>query len=80
MGADIEELADGMIIHGGKPLRGAEVESYDDHRIAMALTVAALGAEGTVSIANGECCKVTYPEFAEDFRALGVNIDERVEK
>jgi 5-enolpyruvylshikimate-3-phosphate synthase len=46
----------------------------------MALTVAALGAEGTVSIANGECCKVTYPEFAEDFRALGVNIDERVEK
>ena len=80
MGADIEELEDGMIIHGGKPLSGAEVESYDDHRIAMALTVAALKAEGKVSIVNGGCCKVTYPGFAEDFRALGVNIDERVEK
>ena len=79
MGAEIEELADGMIIHGGNILHGAAVESYGDHRIAMALTVAALGAEGSTFIKDGECCQVTYPEFAGDFSQLGVSIKERVQ-
>ena len=78
MGADIEELADGMIIHGGKTLKGAATESYGDHRIAMALTVAAIGACGNTQIKDGECCQVTYPAFAEDFKALGVSIKESV--
>ena len=73
MGADITELADGMIIKGS-PLHGADVVSYGDHRIAMALTVAALGAEGKTRISGAECCEVTYPGFASDFRALGVQI------
>ena len=77
MGAEIEELPDGMIIHGGRQLHGAFVESYHDHRIAMALTVAALKADGTVSISDGNCCEVTYPGFAADFRTLGVNISVR---
>ena len=79
MGAEIEELADGMIIHGGKTLHGALTESYGDHRIAMALTVAALGAEGSTFIKEGECCQVTYPAFAEDFSNLGVSIKESVQ-
>ncbi len=79
MGAEIEELDDGMIIHGGKTLHGALTDSYGDHRIAMALTVAALGAEGTTLIKDGECCQVTYPAFADDFSRLGVSIKESVQ-
>jgi len=74
MGADITELEDGMIIRGGKKLHGVAVDSYHDHRIAMALTVAAMGADGETVISDGECCEVTYPAFAGDFRALGANI------
>lgn len=79
MGAEIEELEDGMIIHGGTTLRGTLTESYGDHRIAMALTVAALGAEGKTFIKDGECCQVTYPAFADDFTGLGVSIKESVQ-
>ena len=75
MGANIEELPDGMIIHGGKPLHGAVVNSCHDHRIAMAMTVAALKSDGAVTIADGECCEVTYPDFAADFHSLGVKIN-----
>ena len=46
MGADVEETDDGMIIHGGKPLHGAVIDSHKDHRIAMTFAVAALAAEG----------------------------------
>lgn len=79
MGAVIEELEDGMIIQGGRMLHGAVTDSYGDHRIAMALTVAALNAEGNTFIKDGECCQVTYPDFAEDFSKLGVSIKERVQ-
>jgi 3-phosphoshikimate 1-carboxyvinyltransferase len=78
MGAEIEELEDGMIIHGGKELHGAFTDSYGDHRIAMALTVAALGASGKTFIKDGECCQVTYPAFADDFAKLGTSIKESV--
>jgi 3-phosphoshikimate 1-carboxyvinyltransferase len=75
MGAQISELPDGMIIHGGKKLTGCETESYHDHRIAMALSVAALGANGVTRIKDAECCEVTYPEFLKDFRNLGMNVE-----
>jgi 3-phosphoshikimate 1-carboxyvinyltransferase len=72
MGADIEELPDGMIINGcPNGLRGAEVESYNDHRIAMALAVAGLASEGSTIINNAEAASVTYPSFIGDFRKLG---------
>ena len=74
MGADAEELPDGMVIRGGNPLHGAAVESSRDHRIAMALTVAALGAEGVTRIADAECCGVTYPDFYADLTRLGATI------
>ena len=50
MGAEVEEFQDGMLIPGGQKLHGAEVESFDDHRIAMAFAVAALRAEGETTI------------------------------
>lgn len=50
MGADIQETEDGMIIHGGKALHGAEIDSHLDHRVAMSFAVAGLLCEGTLSI------------------------------
>ena len=77
-GRKLGNTANDMIIYGGKQLQGSSVESYGDHRIAMALAVAALGADGNTLIRDGECCQVTYPAFAEDFAKLGVSIKERM--
>ncbi|MDR1096190.1 MAG: 3-phosphoshikimate 1-carboxyvinyltransferase [Spirochaetaceae bacterium] len=63
LGADIAELPDGLVIHGGKQLRGGYVDGRHDHRIVMALAVAALGADGPVTIAGAEAADVTYPAF-----------------
>ena len=76
MGAEVEELDDGMIIHGGKKLIGTEVEGYDDHRIVMALTIAGMVAEGETLINGAEAAAVTYPSFIKDFSALGADIEE----
>ena len=76
MGAKVEELEDGMIIHGGTPLHGTDVESYADHRIAMAMATAGLGACGTTTVNDAESAAVTYPAFYEDFRKLGANFSE----
>ena len=70
MGAAVDELSDGLVVHGGRPLRGASVRSHGDHRIAMALSVAALGAEGPTEIEEAECASVSFPEFY-DFLARG---------
>jgi 3-phosphoshikimate 1-carboxyvinyltransferase len=64
MGALVEEHADGLVIEGGRPLRGAAVRSWGDHRIAMALAVAALAAaEGVTLIEGAGCASVSFPEF-----------------
>ncbi len=63
MGASIEELPDGMIIHGGKRLSGTSVESHEDHRLAMSLAVAALIAQGTTYIQGANSVAISYPEF-----------------
>ncbi len=70
LGAKVEELPDGMIIEGG-PLKGAEVESYKDHRIAMSMSVAGMLAEGSTVVKDAESASVTYPAFVEDFQRLG---------
>ena len=65
MGASVEEFPDGLRVEGrssGK-LRGAKVDPRADHRIAMALSVAALGAEGDTTIRDAECVAVSFPEF-----------------
>lgn len=73
MGGDIEETVDGLVIRGS-PLRGALVRSHGDHRMAMSLAVAALGATGQSTIGPVECVAKTYPGFMEDFNKLGANI------
>ena len=70
MGAEIEELPDGMIIRGGV-LHGAGVDSHGDHRVAMALAVAGLAAIGETVIERAEAASVTYPNFVRDFQAIG---------
>ena len=59
MGADIQPTDDGMIIHGGKPLHGAEINSYLDHRIAMSFAVAGTICDGTLTIKDGDCVKIS---------------------
>ena len=68
----VEELPDGMIIRGGA-LHGAEVSSFGDHRIAMALAVAGLAAEGETVIDRAESASVTYPDFIRDFQNIGAD-------
>lgn len=71
MGADITPTDDGMIIHGGKPLHGAGIDSYLDHRVAMSFAIAGLLCDGPLSIKGGDCVKISYPEFYEDLYRLG---------
>lgn len=65
MGATVEEFPDGLRVagRGNGKLRGAKVDPQGDHRIAMALAVAALGAEGDSTILNADCAAVSFPEF-----------------
>lgn len=76
MGANIEEKEDGCIIHGKCELKGASINPRGDHRILMAAAVAALVAKGTTSIDDGDCYTVSYPRFLEDFKKLGVQVEE----
>lgn len=70
MGADIEATEDGMIIHGGKPLHGAVIDSKLDHRIAMSFAIAGLVADGETTILNSECVDISYPDFYKDLEGL----------
>jgi len=63
LGALIEETPDGMVIEGPNKLKGGRVGSCGDHRIAMALAIAALGTEGETVIENVDCVGISYPEF-----------------
>lgn len=68
MGASVEERPDGLVIEGGRPLHGAEVRSHGDHRIAMALAVAALAARGETRLEEAACAAVSFPAFYDELR------------
>jgi len=70
MGAQVEQTEDGWRIPGGQKLRGAEIESFGDHRIAMAFAIAALRAEGETLIHNSECVAISYPGFFDDLEKV----------
>ncbi len=70
MGGCITGTDDGMIIEGGKPLHGADIDTCLDHRIAMSFSVAALLAEGETTIKGRDCVNISYPSFYEDLKAL----------
>ena len=74
MGARIEEKSDGLVIEGG-PLNGSMLNTYHDHRMSMALSVAALGAKTPSQLTDIKCVDKTYPSFLEDFEALGAQVD-----
>ncbi len=63
MGAEVEERDDGLRIPGHQTLHGAELDSFGDHRIAMAFSIAALRAQGETLIRGSECAAISYPAF-----------------
>lgn len=77
MGAQISETADGLSIKESK-LMGASLFSHHDHRMAMSLAVAAMGASGTSQIHESRCVAKTFPSFLHDFRKIGAKIEEHL--
>ncbi len=63
MGADIEELEDGMVINGKCELKGAKIKAFNDHRIAMAFSVASLISKGKTYIDNTTCIDISFPGY-----------------
>ena len=75
LGASIEELPDGLVIHGKDQLEGGiQVDPFNDHRIAMMAAVAATRCRKAVTIWNAECVKKSYPNFWDDYETLGGKI------
>ena len=72
MGVDVTPTDDGMIIRGGNPVHGGQINSYLDHRIAMAFSIAALAAEGNTEIQDGQCVDVSYPSFFTELHSLSL--------
>lgn len=72
MGVRVEELPDGLIIYGSSRIKGVEVNSFGDHRIAMSLAIAGLVASGETLINEAECATISYPRFFEDIKKLSV--------
>jgi 3-phosphoshikimate 1-carboxyvinyltransferase len=70
MGAELEEREDGLNIPGGQPLHGAEIDSFGDHRIAMAFSIAALRAQGETLLRGSECAAISYPAFFSTLEGL----------
>ena len=74
LGAEIEELPDGLIIQGKPRLKGGEVSSWGDHRIAMSAAIASLACEKDVIIRDAQVVSKSYPGFWADFEKLGGRI------
>lgn len=75
LGAQVDELPDGMVVQGGGKLRGAEVYSHGDHRIAMALAVAGLLADGETVIDEADCMAISFPKFPQVLAQLGAEVE-----
>jgi len=75
LGAKIEPLPDGMVIYGGRPLSGTDVDSHFDHRLAMSLAVAGLIAKGETTIKHAQVAQVSYPAFWQSLQQ-GLNTDK----
>jgi 3-phosphoshikimate 1-carboxyvinyltransferase len=76
LGAEIDELPDGMIINGPTQLKGGEVNSHGDHRLGMALAVAGLVADGETRVLNAGCIGDSFPGFAGVLGELGADIQQ----
>jgi 3-phosphoshikimate 1-carboxyvinyltransferase len=74
MGAEIAMDEDSLTVNGPSALHGAVIDPHNDHRIAMACAIAALGASGETQIQDAECVRKSYPRFFRDLRLLGVDV------
>jgi len=74
MGVKVESTNDSLSIYGG-PLHGSEIDTHNDHRIAMSMAVAALVAEGKTIINNAEVVSKSYPNFWKDFKKIGAKVE-----
>ncbi len=74
MGADIEELPDGLRIRGDRPLHGAAVNGHGDHRVIMALALAGLASPGETRVSTADAAAVTFPDFARLMQKIGAEI------
>jgi len=70
MNANISELEDGFIIEGPTKLNGAKIESFGDHRIAMAFTIAGLISKGSVVLDNKDCVSISFPNFFQKLKKV----------
>ena len=75
LGVDISEFPDGFMIHGPSRLYSAEVDSHDDHRLAMSLSVAGLVTHGMTMIENADCAADSFPGFVEMMKSLGATME-----
>ena len=71
LGAEVKIDGNNIYIKGGAQLHGGEVSAFNDHRIAMTAAVAAVGANGSITIQESESVKKSYPKFFVDFVELG---------
>jgi 3-phosphoshikimate 1-carboxyvinyltransferase len=76
IGADVAESGDTLIIRGGRPLRGGEADAAGDHRIAMAMAIAALSTRDGVHLHGAEAVNKSYPDFFRELKRLGGDLDE----
>ncbi len=72
LGADIKGTDDGCIINGVGRLRGGTVDNAGDHRIMMSAAVASLICEGPIVMDDAECCSISYPQFIQQMRSIGM--------
>ena len=70
MGAEIIPTEDGMIIHGTGALKGTQIQSHLDHRIAMTFSIAGINADGETVITDSDCVDVSYPDFFQQLHSL----------
>ena len=70
LGVEVAAVDDGFDVRGGGRVRGARVDSHDDHRLAMAFAIAALGADDAVTVENAQCVAISHPTFFDDLATL----------
>ena len=74
VGASVEVGSDYLVVHGGRKLTGATVNSFGDHRVAMAMIVCGMFAEGEMTVLGSECASVSFPTFFEVMQGLGADM------
>ena len=74
LGADVKEMPDDLLIHGGQPLKGGSVCGYNDHRVVMSMAIAALICKQPIEVTDARSVNKSWPSFFEDFQRIGGNV------